>query len=176
MAVLLWPGRAAWNRHQAWQRIGSCSAIGQSDTVTCQGVELVELRLPDSFAACTEIRPLNNGACTVLVNQEVHARFAAAVTEIDSSGLGRHVTFFGTVNRRRCKDAVTGGFIDGCISKHSYGLAADLRSFADNADWDQVVAQQPGVQQMIDIFRAHGFTWGMSFQSNPDPQHVQWTP
>jgi hypothetical protein len=137
---------------------------------------LVDLRLPRSFAACDEIVRVTGAGCTVKVNREVHDRFAAAVAEVDEAGLGQHVTSFGTVNRRRCKDALTGEFIEGCISKHSYGLAADLRSFGDNSRWDAVIRDQPGVQAMVDIFRSHGFTWGMSFQSNPDPQHVEWTP
>ena len=176
VVVLLWPARAAWERHRAWDRIGSCAADGESTAVSCSGVALVDVVLPDAFAACTEIRPLNAGACTVQVNREVYDRFTAAVAEVDAAGLGRHVTSFGTVNRRRCKDAITGAFIPGCISKHSYGLAADVRSFGDNAKWDEVVEREPGVQRMIDIFRSNGFTWGMSFRSNPDPQHVEWTP
>lgn len=136
----------------------------------------MDLRLPATFSVCDAIRRQNNGACVVQVNAEVHERFVAAVAEIEDKGLGSHVTSFGTVNRRRCKDAITGDFIDGCISKHSYGMAADVRSFGDNANWETVVAREPGAQQMIDVFRSHGFTWGMSFQSNPDPQHVEWTP
>ncbi len=176
VAVLVWPARAEWQRRAAWKRIGSCDAVGSSPRVNCSGVTLVQLRLPDSFAACQEIRSQNDGVCSVPVNREVLERFQGAVADIDRAGLGRTVTAFGTVNRRRCKDARTGAFIAGCISKHSYGLAADVRAFGDNARWDEVIAADPGVQQMIDVFRSHGFRWGMSFRSNPDPQHVEWTP
>lgn len=176
ISVLAWPVRTEWNRRQEWERIGSCGTVGDSAEVSCEGVTLVQLRLPRSFAACAAIEASNGGVCSVPVNQRVADRFQAAVTEIDQAGLGKFVTSFGTVNRRRCKDALTGSFIDGCISKHSYGLAADVRTFGDNARWGEVVAEEPGVQAMIDVFRSHGFTWGMSFKSNPDPQHVEWTP
>jgi D-alanyl-D-alanine carboxypeptidase len=98
------------------------------------------------------------------------------VARIDQAGLGRFVTEFQTVNRRRCKNARTGGYIAGCVSKHSYGIAADIRPFDDNSRWKQVVAEEPGVQEVIDIFRDEGFRWGMTFAGNPDPQHVEWSP
>jgi HrpA-like RNA helicase len=160
----------------AWKRVGSCSAVGSSDTVTCTGVQLVKLRLPPSFAACQVIRAQNEGRCEATVNVEALQDFQAAVDQIAFEGLGRHVTAFGTLNRRRCKDARTGKFIAGCISKHSYGIAVDVRPFADNARWDEVVSAEPGAQRVIDIFRSHHFTWGMTFRSNPDPQHVEWQP
>jgi D-alanyl-D-alanine carboxypeptidase len=181
IAVLVWamvaPGRAELRRRQEWKRIGSCKAVSAaSPTVSCSGVKLVQLELPRSFAACTAIKANNNGVCTVPVNARVYQRFADAVHQIDDEGLGRYVKTFGTVNRRRCKDAISGTFIRGCISKHSYGIAADVRPFEDNARWSAVINSQPQVQRMINIFIAHGFKWGQNFRSNPDPQHVEWTP
>ncbi len=181
LALLVWavaaPGRAELKRRQEWKRIGSCRAVNPtSPSVTCTGVKLVALELPASFAACPAIRAANNGACEVPVNARAYQRFADAVHQIDVEGLGKYVKTFGTVNRRRCKNAITGSFIKGCISKHSYGLAADVRPFEDNARWSTVVRSQPQVQRMINIFVAHGFRWGQTFGSNPDPQHVEWTP
>jgi hypothetical protein len=182
VGLMIWaiasPGRAELRRRQEWKRIGSCRAVNStSPSVTCRGVTLVQLQLPRSFAACPAIRAANpNGICEVPVNKRVYQRFADAVHQIDAEGLGKYVTTFGTVNRRRCKNAVTGGYIKGCISKHSYGLAADIREFHDNANWAQVVRSEPKVQRVIDIFIAYGFRWGRNFSSNPDPQHVEWTP
>jgi hypothetical protein len=178
VVFVAWPAYQKERRiRAAWERVGSCEATSASSpTVTCTGVELVQLTLPNSFAACAEIRRLNDGRCFVPVNAEAAPDFQRAVARIDALGLGSHVTSFGTVNRRRCKDARTGSYIKGCISKHSYGIAADVRNFADNANWDEVVRREPGVQQMIEVFRAEGFRWGMSFSNNPDPQHVEWQP
>jgi hypothetical protein len=163
-------------RRAARKRIGRCEAVSAtSPTVTCSGVQLVSLQLPRSFAACPRI-VRKTGTCAVPVNAEAYPHFQAAVIRIEQEGLGRHVTEFQTVNRRRCKNARTGAFIAGCISQHSYGTAADLRPFDDNSRWEQVVANEPGVQRVIDIFRDEGFRWGMSFSSNPDPQHVEWVP
>jgi hypothetical protein len=173
-----WPAYQQERRiRAAWERVGACEAVSDtSPTVRCNGVELVALTLPPSFAACIEIRPLNDGQCVVRINAEAAPDFTRAVARVAALGLGRHVTSFGTVNRRRCKDTRTGNFIRGCISKHSYGIAADVRDFADNANWDDVVRREPGVQQMIDVFREEGFRWGMTFSNNPDPQHVEWQP
>jgi hypothetical protein len=164
-------------RRAAWRRIGSCREVNDtSPAVTCSGVRLVSLRLPSSFAACPRIRAKTGGVCEVPVNAEAHPHFAAVVDRIEREGLGRHVTEFQTVNRRRCKSATTGAYLRGCVSKHSYGIAADLRPFDDNTRWKQVVAGEPGVQRVIDIFRNEGFRWGMTFAGNPDPQHVEWAP
>jgi hypothetical protein len=161
----------------AWKRVGTCAAVSASSPeVRCTGVDLVELALPSSFPACREIQPLKAGRCVVEVNREALSAFAAAVAEVEAAGLDRHIQTFGTVNRRRCRDARTGSYIPGCISKHSYGIAVDFRPFADNSRWDAVVRLEPGVSEIVEIFRSHGFRWGMEFGSNPDPQHLEWRP
>ncbi len=175
-----WFGYQAWDTQQkeaaAWRRVGSCSALNTtSPTVTCTGVTLVDLALPRRFAACKAILT-TLPTCTVSVNAEALEAFQAAVTEIDAADLGRHMTEFQTVNRRRCKSASTGTYIASCISKHSYGIAADIRPFADNVRWKSVVAHEPGLMDVVRIFRRHGFRWGMQFGSNPDPQHFEWIP
>ena len=175
-----WFGFQEWNAQRreaaAWRRVGSCAAADStSPTVTCVGVTLVDLTLPRRFAACAEI--LNRlPTCTVSVNAEALNSFQAAIAEIDTAGLGRHVTEFQTVNRRRCKSASTGSYIAGCISKHSYGIAVDIRPFADNVRWNSVVAEEPGLTEIVAIFKRHGFRWGMEFAGNPDPQHFEWIP
>ncbi len=159
-----------------WKRIGSCSPVDRtSDTVNCRGVTLIEVSLPRRFAACDVIM-LTHSTCSVPVNVEAAPAFRRAIEQIDAADLGRVVTRFQTVNRRRCKHAVTGRYIAGCVSKHSYGIAADIRPFADNARWPSVVAAEPDITKVIKIFERNGFTWGMHFANNPDPQHVEWTP
>jgi hypothetical protein len=177
LVLVIEPERARRaERAAAWKRIGRCVPVNEtSETVTCTGVRLVSLQLPRSFAACRRIESRTGGTCAVPVNVEAHPHFASAVRRIDAAGLGRHVTEFQTVNRRRCKNAITAQYIGNCVSKHSYGIAADIRPFEDNARWEQVTAAQPGVQRVIDIFRDEGFRWGMNFSNNPDPQHVEWS-
>jgi D-alanyl-D-alanine carboxypeptidase len=180
VAAVAWFGFSEWDTQRkeaaAWRRVGSCRAVDEvTPTVTCTGVTLVDLVLPRRFAACTEILQVKS-VCTVAVNAEALPAFQAAVTEVDAAGLSRHVTEFQTVNRRRCKSASTGGFIAGCISKHSYGIAADLRPFADNTRWPTVVAAEPGLDEVVKIFERNGFRWGMNFADNPDPQHLEWIP
>ena len=155
----------------AWARVGRCEAIGASDLVECDGVELEMLALPRSFAAYRGPRPLPGTG---------ERRGRAGLSRLGrgdrQARLGRHVTRFETVNRRRCKDALTAEYIEGCISKHSFGIAADVRAFEDNASWPAVVAQEPGVVEMLQVFEANGFRWGGDFRSNFDPQHVEWKP
>jgi D-alanyl-D-alanine carboxypeptidase len=159
-----------------WKRIGSCTPLSaSSETVTCRGVTLVEVSLPRRFAACDVIM-LTHPTCSVPVNVEAAPAFRRAIQQIDAAGMGPVVTRFETVNRRRCKNAVTGGYIAGCVSKHSYGIAADIRPFADNVRWKSVVAAEPDLTRVIRIFERNGFRWGMHFPNNPDPQHVEWTP
>lgn len=180
LALMAWFGFSEWDQQRneaaAWRRVGTCRAITEeSPEVICAGVVLVDLVLPSRFAACGEIRRFRP-SCTVSVNAEALPAFQAAIAEVDAAGLGRHVTEFQTVNRRRCKSASTGRFIAGCISMHSYGIAADLRPFADNSRWPAVVASEPGLTGVIGIFEQNGFRWGMNFSGNPDPQHVEWIP
>jgi hypothetical protein len=176
-AVVQGPIRRELRIREAWQRIGTCTAVApDSPQVVCDGVTLVPLTLPLSFPACDEIKPLRGGECVVDVNQEALPDFRAAVAEVDSSGLGKHVLSFGTVNRRRCRNARSGKYVEGCVSKHSYGIAVDFRPFADNARWDVVVRNEPGVSEIVSIFQRYGFRWGMEFSSNPDPQHLEWHP
>jgi hypothetical protein len=110
------------------------------------------------------------------VNAQAVPAFTAALNEVVAAGLSAHITQFGTVNRRRCKDATTAAYIPNCISKHSYGIAVDIRNFADNANWDALVAREPEVLAVVKIFQQHGFIWGGTFGSNFDPQHLEWEP
>ncbi len=158
-------------RAEAWRKVGSCEALGDSPTVTCTGVNLIALALPPALAVCRDMNP-----CTVNVNVEAVPAFTAALNEVVAQGLSAHITQFGTVNRRRCKDAISGSFIPDCISKHSYGIAVDTRNFTDNANWDAVVEQEPEVLDVVKIFQGNGFIWGGTFGSNFDPQHFEWEP
>jgi D-alanyl-D-alanine carboxypeptidase len=139
--------------------------------VTCTGVTLTAISLPPSLAVCRSLNP-----CVANINIEALPAFTAAIGEVVTTGLSAHITQFGTVNKRRCKDARTGGYIPNCISKHSYGIAVDTRSFADNANWDSVVEREPGVLEVVKIFERNGFIWGGTFRSNFDPQHFEWEP
>jgi hypothetical protein len=158
-------------RAEAWRKVGSCETVGNSPVVSCTGVTLTTLALPPSLAVCVAIDP-----CEVDVNVEAVPAFTAALNEVVAAGLSAHITQFGTVNRRRCKDARTAAFIPNCISKHSYGIAVDTRNFNDNANWDAVVAREPEVLEVVKIFRRNGFKWGGTFGSNFDPQHLEWEP
>jgi hypothetical protein len=50
------------------------------------------------------------------------------------------------------------------VSRHAYGTAIDLRAPAATGAHDP---------RLIDIFRAHGFTWGGDFVAT-DPIHFEW--
>jgi D-alanyl-D-alanine carboxypeptidase len=175
LLVMLWQGWRVFDQNRreqaAWKRVGRCNAVGTTDVVTCTGVRLVKLTLPNEIAACTD-----GDSCQVEVNREALPAFQIALAEVVDADLGRYVTQFQTVNRRRCKDALTAEWIPDCVSKHSYGIAVDFRPFADNANWDQVTDRQPGVADVVSIFRKHGFRWGGTFKSNYDPQHLEWIP
>jgi hypothetical protein len=86
------------------------------------------------------------------------------------------VTEFGTVKRRMCRDAISGAWRDGCISRHSYGIAVDVRDFGDNARWAELVAAEPRLERLVEVFEGAGFRWGGDFRSNVDPQHFEWKP
>jgi hypothetical protein len=175
LVVLAWQGWRVWQEDRreraAWKRVGTCETVGVSDRVTCTGVNLVPLAIPQEISACAV-----EGQCSVEVNREAVPAFRAAIAEIVDAGLGSSVTQFQTVNRRRCKDAITAEWIPNCVSKHSYGIAVDFRSFTDNARWDEVIDGDPGVTEVVDIFRRQGFRWGGTFTSNYDPQHLEWIP
>jgi D-alanyl-D-alanine carboxypeptidase len=175
LAVLMWQ---AWrvfeenHREQAaWKRVGSCLAVGPGDAVECTGVTLVKISLPTEIAACGV-----GGHCEVDINREALPAFQSALAEVVESDLGRFVSQFQTVNRRRCKDAITADWIPDCVSKHSYGIAVDFRPFTDNANWERVTDREPGIVDVVTIFRNHGFRWGGTFSSNYDPQHLEWIP
>jgi D-alanyl-D-alanine carboxypeptidase len=157
--------RAQQRRTEAWRKVGSCEAVGDSPVVTCSGVTLTTITLPSSLTVCASLDP-----CEANVNVEAVPAFTAALNEVVAAGLSAHITQFGTVNRRRCKDARTAAFIPNCISKH------DTRNFNDNANWDAVVAREPEVLEVVKIFRRNGFKWGGTFGSNFDPQHLEWEP
>ncbi len=163
--------RAAQRRAAAWRRIGTCRAVGDTSEVRCSGVHLVKLKLPGSLGHCRGV-----ANCHAPVNAEALPHFRLALKEVTAKGLGRYITTFDTVNKRRCKDARTGEFIPNCVSKHSYGTAVDIRDFADNTNWKSVVRRDPQVLRVIAIFRHHGFRWGGTFASNFDPQHLEWQP
>jgi D-alanyl-D-alanine carboxypeptidase len=163
--------RAQQRRAEAWRKVGSCEAVGDSPVVTCTGVTLTTITLPSSLAVCASLNP-----CEINVNAEAVPAFTSALAEVVAAGLSAHITQFGTVNRRRCKDARTAAYIPNCISKHSYGIAVDTRNFTDNANWEAVVAREPGVLKVVKIFKRNGFKWGGSFGSNFDPQHLEWEP
>ncbi len=114
--------------------------------------------------------------CVANINTEALPAFTAALGELVARGLSAHITKFGTVNKRRCKDAITGGYIPNCISKHSYGIAVDIRNFTDNGNWEAVVDAEPGLLEVIEVFERNGFKWGGTFRSNFDPQHFEWEP
>ena len=158
-------------RAEAWRKVGSCEALGDSPTVICTGVILTSMALPPTLGVCRALNP-----CTVNLNAEAVPAFTAALNEVVAEGLSAHITQFGTVNRRRCKDAISGTYVPNCISKHSYGIAVDTRNFSDNANWDAVVTREPEVLDVVKIFQRHGFIWGGTFGSNFDPQHFEWEP
>ena len=163
--------QAQQRRAAAWRKVGSCKVVGDSPVVSCVGVVLTSIALPPSLAVCGAVNP-----CEAQVNVEAVPAFTAALREVVTAGLSAHITQFGTVNRRRCKDAVTAEYIPNCISKHSYGIAVDTRSFSDNANWDSVVVNEPEVLEVVKIFERNGFKWGGTFGSNFDPQHLEWEP
>jgi hypothetical protein len=175
LGVLLWQGWRVFDENRreraAWKRVGTCSAVGTSDTVECTGVMLVALSLPKAIAACGV-----GDLCEVEVNREALPAFQSALAEVVNSDLGAFVPQFQTVNRRRCKDAITADWIPDCISKHSYGIAVDFRPFSDNANWAQITDTEPGIADVVAIFRRHGFRWGGTFSNNYDPQHLEWIP
>jgi D-alanyl-D-alanine carboxypeptidase len=155
----------------AWKRVGTCQAVASTDRVECAGVTLVKLSLPTEIAACGVAN-----LCEVDVNREAAPAFHAALAEVVDEDLGGFVPQFQTLNRRRCKDAITAEWIPDCVSKHSYGIAVDFRPFTDNANWAQVTDAEPGIVEVVAIFRRHGFRWGGTFSSNYDPQHLEWIP
>lgn len=158
-------------RDEAWRRVGRCEALGDSSTVVCTGVRLVSITLPSTLGVCRAANP-----CEANVNYEAVDAFTFALQEVVAAGLSAHITQFGTVSRRRCKDSLTGEFIPNCISKHSYGIAVDTRNFTDNANWDAVVTREPEVLEVVKIFERNGFRWGGTFGANFDPQHFEWEP
>jgi hypothetical protein len=174
LAVVVYRDHARQQAEKAaFRRLGTCEVVNAEEgTVACSGLTLVSLRLPRSFAVCQK----RSDSCVVTVHERARPAFAAAIAEIEELGLGRHVTQFGTVNKRMCRDARTGSWKDGCISRHSYGIAADVRDFEDNVGWDDVVVTEPEVMGMIEVFKRNGFRWGGDFRSNFDPQHLEWIP
>lgn len=174
LAIMMWQGWRVYVENQreraAWRRVGSCEAVGTTERVTCTGVSLTDLILDPKIATCRDA-----GVCSVKVNREALPAFQAALAEVVQEDLGEYVSQFQTVNKRRCRDALTGDWIPGCISKHSYGIAVDFRPFSDNANWEQVVDENPGIAEVVAIFRRHGFRWGGTFD-NFDPQHLEWIP
>lgn len=173
-ATLIRQGWMVYAEHQreraAWRRVGSCEPVGMTERITCTGVHLVDLVLPPEIAGCSDAH-----VCTVKVNREALPAFQAALLAVIQEDLGEFVPQFQTVNRRRCRDGLTGGWIPDCVSKHSYGIAVDFRPFADNANWDSVVDLNPGISEVVAIFRRNGFRWGATFD-NFDPQHLEWIP
>lgn len=160
----------------ALRRLGSCEILDPSvGTVACQGIVLATIRLPSSFAVCRRWREQGRD-CIVEVHERARPAFLDAIDAIDAQGLGELVTEFSTVNERMCRDARTGGWRSGCVSRHSYGIAADIRSFGDNVEWDALVAADPRLTTMVGIWKRAGFRWGGDFDDNPDPQHVEWRP
>lgn len=177
-AVLAALGLTVWNELQAnrrvaaaWRRVGHCAPVGTTNEVTCTGVHLVVVTLPPSIGACAD-----GGVCRVKVNREAAPAFQGALAEVADAELGPAVTQFQTVNRRRCRDAVTGAWIPGCVSKHSYGIAVDFRPADDNVRWESVTDRDPRIMEVVAIFQRYGFRWGGTFQSNVDPQHLEWQP
>lgn len=174
LAVLLWQGWQVYAENQreraAWRRVGSCEPVGATETVTCTGVHLVDLVLPPEIGSCRDA-----GICTVKVNREALQAFRAALREVVAQELGEFIPQFQTVNKRRCRDALSGSWIPNCVSKHSYGIAVDFRPFEDNANWEAVVDRDPGIADVVAIFRKAGFRWGGTFD-NFDPQHLEWIP
>jgi len=160
----------------ALRRLGTCEILDPAaGTVACQGIVLATIRLPSSFAVCRRWREQGRD-CIVEVHERARPAFLEAVETIDAEGLGELVTEFSTVNERMCRDARTGGWRAGCVSRHSYGIAADIRSFGDNVGWDALVDADPRLTTMVGIWKRAGFRWGGDFGDNPDPQHVEWRP
>ncbi len=175
LAVLAWTAWQVFDERRreaaAWRRVGRCAPVGESDTVRCSGVHLAFLTLPRGIGACVGSRP-----CRVRVNVEAAQAFQGALRAVDAAELGGAVTEFQTVNRRRCRDARTGAWIAGCVSKHSHGIAVDFRSVDDNRHWDSVTDRDSRIMEVVSIFQRYGFRWGGNFSSNFDPQHLEWVP
>ncbi len=160
----------------ALRRLGTCEILDPAaGTVACQGIVLATIRLPPSFTVCRRWREQGRD-CIVEVHERARPAFLDAIDTIDAQGLGELVTEFSTVNQRMCRDARTGGWRAGCVSRHSYGIAADIRPFGDNVEWDALVAGDPRLTTMVGIWKRAGFRWGGDFGDNPDPQHVEWRP
>jgi hypothetical protein len=127
--------------------------------VKCPTVRLANLTLPASFGTSSH---------TVQVNAAGLEAFRRVVVAIDKAGLGPRIKQFQTVNRRQCRK-VSGAYIPGCISIHSWGLAVDIKPGTLKATYDgQPLA---GVRK---IFLSYGFVWGKTFSSNVDPPHFQY--
>ena len=172
LALVGWHRLAADRRSAAaWRRVGHCSAVGDSTVVTCVGVHLVVITLPPETASCAVL-----SICSVKVNREARPAFEGALRESVAAGLGGAIPQFQTVNRRRCRDATSGGWIPDCVSKHSYGIAVDFRPVDDNRHWESVTDKDPRIMEVVTIFRRYGFRWGGTFASNFDPQHLEWKP
>ena len=152
-------------------KVGNCVIISASaGSVSCTGLQLTTVRLPDSFAVCHI-----DHHCSATVNAAAANAFQNAIDEVAAKGLGGSVTQFGTYAPRACHAGSASGSVgSGCISKHSYGLAVDFRPWIDNSNWDSVVAKDPGVMKVVRIFQSHGFYWGGLFSGNYDPQHLEW--
>ncbi len=61
------------------------------------------------------------------------------------------------------------------LSMHSYGIAIDLDPDGNpfHKPWKHDAGMMPG--EVVDIFLAHGWTWGGLWKSSPDPMHFQAT-
>jgi len=90
-----------------------------------------------------------------------HEQLQRAFEEIATNGLLGHIkTCAGTLNKRLRKPV--GGGVSKLPSNHAFGIAIDL-----NSDDGSLGGS---VEPVAPIFRAHGFTWGKSFN---DPMHFE---
>ncbi len=138
---------------------GKCA--GTAGHVSCRGVQLTNLQLPGTF-------DVPSGQRRVKVNVKAAEAFRQVVVAVDRAGLGSRIRQFQTWNERGCRYR-TGGWIRGCVSMHSYGVAIDINPGIPNATEDG----QP-LAPVRKIFLAHGFVWGHTFQGNDDPPHFQY--
>lgn len=59
------------------------------------------------------------------------------------------------------------------LSMHSYGVAIDLDPERNGlgVKWEKGKGMMP--EEVIEIFEAHGWTWGGRWKTRPDPMHFQ---
>lgn len=117
---------------------------------------------------------------TIIHRLSCHRAVARALTFIladifalyknDRAGMqaARMDLFGGCYNFRRMRGGAN-------LSMHSYGIAIDLDPDRNpqGKPWVEGKGMMPG--EVVDIFLAHGWTWGGLWKKNPDAMHFQAT-